>query len=306
MVQGWQCLVSVLLPTAAMAQNYQDPYAPNYNYNNAGFQDPYYAYGAQPDNHARYDSSGSGVVGNRRSAANSTYSSVEKRRTEAFLVGEPPKNTGDLRIFRHEVHGNLWRKGGNARTIGRFCCCSIMTLLVVILAVGLSIAMWLRPPDVTIGNISPPTNGSAIEASSTELKLNFALPIEVKNPNFFSVTFEQIKAKAIYPVNNVEVGGGSRDYITFETNSDTSFNFPFSIVYTQSKDPDGKVLMDIANRCGFTGSPEQPISLKYSITLRIKILVFSISPSFDGQTSFKCPLQRDQLAPFLGGLLGGS
>jgi LEA14-like dessication related protein len=55
----------------------------------------------------------------------------------------------------------------------------------------------------------------------------------VKNPNFFSAAFRSISATAYYPSNGVEVGGGSRDNIAFAANSQTTFNFPFSIEYTQ-------------------------------------------------------------------------
>jgi len=185
-----------------------------------------------------------------------------------------------------------------------------MSVLFVIIAIALSIAMWLRLPDVSFGRIGPPTNGSAIEVSSSDIKINLALPISVKNPNFFTASFEQISAVAYYPLGNVAMGGGSRDNIAFPANSETTFNFPFTIDYTQAEDPGSAILMDISNRCGFTGAAARQIQVNYAITLQIKILTFSISPSFNGQAGFDCPLTKAQVEPFLGPLLssggGGS
>ncbi|KAG8835298.1 hypothetical protein FRC17_004342 [Serendipita sp. 399] len=239
---------------------HQNTYSSDYNYNNAGYSDPYYGQGGGHAAYPSYDNNAGAYSVPLQTRPtydqrNSSYS-VDKRKSEA-VFGEPPKNTGDLRIFRHEAHGNLWTKGGRTAAFGRCCCCSIMTTIFVILSIAFSIAMWLRPPDISFGSIGPPTSGSAIEATNEELKINLSFPISVKNPNFFTVGFEQIAAKAYYPIGNVEIGGGSRDDISFASNSDTTFNFPFSIIYTSDKDRDGKVLMDIASRCGVGGSPKR-------------------------------------------------
>lgn len=119
--------------------------------------------------------------------------------------------------------------------------------------------------------------------------------VSVKNPNFFAASFEKISATARYPINNAELGGGSRDDITFAANSETTFNFPFSIVYTASKDPNQVIVNDIADRCGFTGNARRQIQVKYEITLQIKMIAFSISPSFSGSTGFDCPLTQAQI-----------
>ena len=64
------------------------------------------------------------------------------------------------------------------------------------------------------------------------------------------------------------MGGGETNNIAFAGNSETSFKFPLSIVYSQQKDPNGAVLRDIADRCGFTGNRRQDIQVKYTITVR--------------------------------------
>lgn len=75
-------------------------------------------------------------------------------------------------------------------------------------------------------------------------------------------------AKAWYPLTGIEVGGGETNNIAFAANSETSFKFPLSIVYSQAKDPNGAMLKDIADRCGFTGNTKREIDVKYTITVR--------------------------------------
>ncbi|PVG02779.1 hypothetical protein CPB86DRAFT_862212 [Serendipita vermifera] len=288
---------------------YQDPYSSNYNYNNAGYSNSQYPQDQPAASYPPYDSGAYNSETNTSrpmyGRGDSSSTGLEKRRTR-FSMGEPPKDTGELRLWRHDEHGDLWVKGGRGSCLLRFCCCSIMTTLFLVVAIALSFAMWLRPPDISFGSISPPTSGSAIEATTDGLKINMALPISVKNPNFFTASFEKISAKAYYPLGNVEMGGGSKDNIAFASNSDTTFNFPFSLDYTRAKDPTGSILMDISDRCGFSGNARKKIEVKYTITLQIKIVTFSISPSFTGSTGFDCPLTQDQVEPFLRSINGGT
>ena len=91
----------------------------------------------------------------------------------------------------------------------------------------------------------------------------------VRNPNFFSVAFKSITANVSYPINNTQIGGGSQDNVVFASNSKTSFTFPFTIEYSQAKDPQGAILTDIATKCGFIpGSAKTQLSLGYSLTVR--------------------------------------
>jgi len=219
-------------------------------------------------------------------------------------VSEPPKETGELRLWRHSEHGQLWTKGRRGACIGRFACCSIMTTLFLIISIALSFAMWLRPPDISIGGVQVPTSGSAIKATSNDITISLLIPIDVRNPNFFTAGFEKISAKAWYPLTGVEIGGGEMNDIAFAGNSETSFKFPLSIVYSQAKDPNGAMLRDIADRCGFTGNQKRDIQVKYTITLSIRIVVATINPSFTGTTGFGCPLTKDQIAPFAANLPG--
>jgi len=217
----------------------------------------------------------------------------------------PPKSTGDLRMWRHDHHGNLWVKGGRGRCIGRFCCCSIMVVLLLLVSIILTLAIFLRPPDIEFSGVQPSASGSAVEATSSDLKVNLGIGISVRNPNFFTVTFKSITASVSYPLGgaNTQIGGGTQKNVVFPTNSKTAFTFPFTIEYSQAADPGGKILIDIATKCGFVpGSAKQQLKLNYSLTLAIQILFVTISPPIDGQASFDCPFSLNDIKPLVGSI----
>lgn len=111
---------------------YQDPYSTNYNYNNAGYpQHNYDHQEQQPGSYPPYAAAGMPQAAESSSTPglyqDESYANFEKRRTRASF-GEPPKyalvlccadnhlltdsyrNTGELRLWRHDEHGNLWTK----------------------------------------------------------------------------------------------------------------------------------------------------------------------------------------------------
>lgn len=227
------------------------------------------------------------------------------RFSEASFV--PPKSTGDLRLWRHDEHGSAWTKGSRTRCVGRFCCCTVMTTVFLILSIAMTLGLWVRPPDISFNGIKTPTNGSVVTAQNSGITINLNLAIGVVNPNFFAADFSAIQAKAFYPGVDQQIGGGVLNNINFPSHSDTSFLFPFAINYTESIDPNKKIIQDIAVKCGFIGNSKSDIPVNYKLTLKLKILGLTISPSFSGSASFSCPLQASDIAGLgidLSGLLG--
>ncbi|CAE6429303.1 unnamed protein product [Rhizoctonia solani] len=221
----------------------------------------------------------------------------------------PPKSTGDIRLWRHDEHGNAWTKGSRTRCVGRFCCCTVMTTVFLILSIVLTLGMWVRPPDISFNGIKTPTNGSTVEAQTTGIVINLNLAIGVVNPNFFAADFSSIQAKAFYPGVTDQIGGGVLENINFPSHSDTTFLFPFSINYTEAIDPNRKIIQDIAVKCGFIGNSKSDIPVNYRLTLKLKIAGVAISPSFSGSASFGCPLKASDISGLgidLSGLLNGS
>jgi len=223
---------------------------------------------------------------------------VEKDEFDPFQP--PPKSTGDLRMWRHDHHGNLWVKGGRGRCVARFCCCGIMTAILLFVSIVLTLAMFLRPPDIEFSGITPTSDGSSVSATNSNLTVNLGIGISVRNPNFFSVNFKSIKASVTYPINNTEIGGGEEDHIVIASNSKTSFTFPFSIKYSEASDPDNAIIKDILNKCGFiAGSIQEDLTLGYKLTLAIQFLFITVSPPISGSASFACPFTLAEIKPLI-------
>lgn len=212
----------------------------------------------------------------------------------------PPKSTGDLRLWRHDEKGNLWTKGGRGRCVGRFFCCTVMIVLLLIFSIVLALLMWVRPPDIQVSGFTLPSTG-AVSVQSDGLHISVSFGISVKNPNFFGASFSKISAEAFYPPLTDALGGGEVTNLNLPANSDTKFTFPFNIIYTLDKDPNKVLFKDLVTKCGIEDpSSKSQLTVKYSITLGLRVLVATISPSFSGTMSFDCPVTRQDLINFGG------
>ncbi|QRW00193.1 glycoside hydrolase family 28 protein [Ceratobasidium sp. AG-Ba] len=314
-------------PTGSVGYDYPHPTAqPEYNpysdYNtvNAGYGQGGPGYGQGPSQTYR-DEMDDGRPGmptmQSQATAGGDYDDEKLRRprplgannAEGRVSFVPPKSTGDLRLWRHDEHGNVWTKGSRTRCVGRFCCCTVMTTIFLIVSIALTLGLWVRPPDISFNGIKTPTNGSTVVAQTTGITINLNLAIGVVNPNFFAADFSAIQAKAFYPGVSQQIGGGTLNNINFPSHSDTSFLFPFSINYTESIDPNRAIIKDIAVKCGFIGNTKSDIPVNYQLTLKLKVLGLTISPSFSGSASFSCPLQASDISGLgidMSGLLNGS
>lgn len=288
----------------------QDPY---YSHNNQRYenQQPYSDYNpySNTQQHPTYDQSGyrddEGLQTSTAHAGNDTtvVQNREKGRYEEMFppVFRPPESTGAIRVWRKDQRGNLWAKGSRGKCVLRFLCCSILIFLFLLVSIVLTLAMWVRPPDVTINQVGlNSTGGSAFEVTSSSLSLNLGVNISVDNPNYFSVSFKRIVVNLTYPTNDMDVGGGEKDNIEFKAHTETTFQFPFSLTYNLSEDTDKEVLEDLLSKCGITGTKEN-IDIDYKITLGIKFLFITVSPSFSNSFSFECPVDESDLASLLSG-----
>ncbi|KAF8610520.1 hypothetical protein BDV93DRAFT_483817 [Ceratobasidium sp. AG-I] len=311
-------------PSGSVGYDYYDSRAtgnPEYNpYSDYNTANPGYGQGPAQGYRDDYDDGRPGMS-TMPSQATAVSGESEKPRRVAPLgannIGDrtrfsgasfvPPKSTGDLRLWRHDEHGNVWTKGSRTRCVGRFCCCTIMTTIFLIVSIVLTLGLWVRPPDISFDGIKMPTNGSTVEAQTTGITINLNLAIGVINPNFFAADFSAIQAKAFYPGVSQQIGGGILNNINFPAHSDTSFLFPFAINYTEAIDPNKTIIKDIAVKCGFIGNSKSDIPVNYQLTLKLKILGVTISPSFSGSASFSCPLKASDISGIgidLSGLLG--
>ncbi|KAG8900493.1 hypothetical protein FRB99_006021 [Tulasnella sp. 403] len=160
----------------------------------------------------------------------------------------------------------------------------------------LALAIWARPPDVNFNGIQFPTDASAVQVQANSLDINLQISVGVKNPNFFGATFSSITAKAFYPPLTSQLGGGQLWNVKFPANSNTQFLFPFNITYSTSLDPNNILIKDLVDKCGIKpGSAKQQLTVKYDLTLALRIVVVTIRPSFSGTANFDCPVTKADL-----------
>ncbi|RDB21499.1 hypothetical protein Hypma_011707 [Hypsizygus marmoreus] len=218
-----------------------------------------------------------------------------------------------LRTYRYDHQGALWTKGSRGRCVGRFCCCTLLIAVLLIVCIVLALALWIRPPNITIGDVKTVAkDGSTIQLVDNGISVNLGVNISVNNPNYFAVNFKQIKAEIFYPINNTKVGEGISKDVVFHSRSLTNWTFPFAINYRTTEDPGSMILQDLALKCGVTGS-KSDIKVNYEITLGLRILFIVISPVVKDSFNFACPIDPSDLDKLIkstglniGGLLGGA
>jgi LEA14-like dessication related protein len=225
-----------------------------------------------------------------------------RRSVSGFEQGEfTPKEKAlrGVKQYRYDYRGNLWSKGGRGHCCGRFCCCILMSTVLLVVSIVLTIILWIRPPNVVVGNVSLAANPLKINAAQKQLTIDFAVNISVSNPNSLGIAFQKIEADIFYPINNTRVGGGELQNIVFKPNQQTNVTFPLAIDYDANEDPQYKILTDLATKCGVNGGTQSPITVNYKITLGLRVLLFVISPVISNTVTFDCPASADQIESFL-------
>lgn len=218
---------------------------------------------------------------------------------EYAMGGAIPRQQKTARALRqYRTDGHLWKKGGRGGCIGRFLGCGVLMFLLIVPCIFLTFALFIRPPNITIGAVNPSAND--ITRSPAGLNISMGVNISVSNPNYFGVSFSQISADIIYPINNTDIGGGISRNIDFSPRSQNNFTFPFYIDYQAANDPGGKIILDLATKCGVLGTGKSNIVVNYRLTLGLKILFFTISPVIANQFSFACPLKQSDLQGLVG------
>jgi len=222
-----------------------------------------------------------------------------RRSVSGFEQGEftpKEKTLQGVKQYRYDYRGNLWSKGGRGPCCGRFCCCVLMSSVLLVVSIVLTIALWIRPPNVIVGNISLAANPLKINAAEKQLTIDLSVNISVSNPNSLGIAFQKIEADIFYPINNTRVGGGKLQNIVFKPNQQTNVTFPFAIDYNVNEDPNYKILTDLAMKCGVNGGTQSPITVTYKVTLG---LVFAILPVISNSVTFPCPASAGQIEGFL-------
>ncbi|KAJ3505356.1 hypothetical protein NLJ89_g7459 [Agrocybe chaxingu] len=288
------------------AQEYPNVYPSHQTYDSTG-ADPYNPYATNKQGY-RDDREGAdiqydyGYGYSENAAGNYGYPPVQRSGTQKSRVSRKSKPSVSVVPVRKEGSGfeqgeftpqHRTRKARTPRALREY-------------RIVLSLALWIRPPSIKIGEVETmTTNGSPIQQITNGIQINFGVDISVNNPNYFSVDFKKIQAEIFYPIDDTPVGGGTASEIVIKSNAQTNFTFPFSLVYTSTEDPQSRVILDIAQKCGVIGGARSQLTVDYKITLDIRILLVTISPVISNSFRFDCPLQASDISKFLGGAIGG-
>ncbi|CAG8594868.1 11101_t:CDS:2 [Paraglomus occultum] len=162
-----------------------------------------------------------------------------------------------------------------------------------------------KPTVQFLGTTPPPDGKPSYVNKGAALDFNLGLRFNVINPNIIGATFSRIQATAFYPNHTTAIGGGSKDNVEIKAKSNTTLNFPFSINYNSTEDPNLEIISDIVKKCGLAGGPKQPIQINYTLKLSLKVLGIPITVSSDRDTKIDCPIQ-DGKVPAIPGLDIGS
>ncbi|KAF7363548.1 LEA-2 domain-containing protein [Mycena sanguinolenta] len=214
-----------------------------------------------------------------------------------------PKTAKNLRQYRMDFRGPLWRRGSKASCIFRFFCCSFMSIVFLVVTILLTLVLFLRPPSITFGDVALGSAGAdpiQTQLTTDGVNINMGVNISVENPNFFN---RLIELKIFYPLNgnDTAVGGGTAKNIVLGSHAETNFTFPFTINYSTSLDPQNHILVDIAEKCGIIGGTKTDLTVDYKITLSVQILFLTISPSISNTFAFACPLSDSEIESLLKG-----
>jgi len=209
---------------------------------------------------------------------------------------------GPMREYR-DNQGNLCTKGGRLRCFGRICCCSLMTTVFLIVSIVLTLALFIRPPSITIGSVVP-TSGDSNPATGNGIRVALGVDISVSNPNYFDVDFQKIEVELLYPINNnnIPVGGGIATNLNFKSRVQTNFTFPFVLSYNSTEAQATAIFTDLATKCGVTGGTKSNLDVNYKISLGIRILMVVISPVISNTFSFPCPISSSEISKLVNGL----
>lgn len=280
---------------------HQNQYAEGPEYNPyGGERQPHQTYAQEPA-YEPYSTPAGGYQDNTRvQSPEQTPFPPNFQNKEGTFANETPS---EFRRRKYGKQSGLWGGGGNVRCVGRFCGCTILVFLFLLISIILSLLLWVRPPNIVIGTITPPTS-SDVQVSGDGLTIPLSIDISVDNPNYFAVDLNQITANLFYPINNTPIGNGTKSKITFASNSQTNFTFGFNVSYSTTNDPNDKVLLDLATKCGVIGGTQSPITIDYDIKLGIHLGVINISPTISNSMNFACPVTAAEIQSLGGSILG--
>nr|CAG8587832.1 11567_t:CDS:2 [Entrophospora candida] len=190
--------------------------------------------------------------------------------------------------------------GSTKKSKCKICAIICCVLILIIIGVVAAVVIFGKKPQVEFLELGPsPNNVEAYVKTPTGFDFNVGLKIRVNNPNIIGATFSFINVDAFYPNFDKSIGGGNLTNVNIESRGNTTINFPFSIHYDKEIDPNFAILLDIASKCGLIGSSgKQKITINYTVSLSLKVLISFPPYSVKRQVNIDCPLQIPNIPGF--------
>ncbi|KAG2078145.1 hypothetical protein BDR04DRAFT_1124702 [Suillus decipiens] len=280
---------------------YRDPYSEQQGGHNQQYGDASYNQYDARQPHQTYDQDGYDpyAVGEYRDDPNVNPQVVATSHAPAAQEVNPQSNfakeTGyqsqDFKTWRSKNTGGLWTRGSRISCVGRFCCCTMMITVFLIVSILLALLMWVRPPDAIVGSVGTSTTQSAVQLDSGNITVNLGIDI---TSSFVDLILSLTIYQAYYPINNTLVGNGTENDITFNSNSQTNITFPFSLEFSTSTN--SGVLTDLASKCGVGGGAAEDITLNLDIKVGLRVLFFVVYPALSIPASFVCPISASDIS----------
>ncbi|KXS21451.1 hypothetical protein M427DRAFT_130244 [Gonapodya prolifera JEL478] len=196
----------------------------------------------------------------------------------------------------------------------RYCCCCCFSrrgrwtcgIVTILLLGGLAVTgffLWPRIPTVNINSFglsNSTANPIKFSLSTTKpgISISLDLSVSVVSQNYIPWTVD-ISVAGYYPAspptlpNRTLIGTGDKSGVTFNPMARTDFTLPVTVGYnaTALNDP---LLIIALDKCGYWDGVQKTINFQYTAWVSPTGLSF-IRPSFDGSTSFNCPLTQAQV-----------
>ncbi|KAJ3078571.1 hypothetical protein HK102_004392 [Quaeritorhiza haematococci] len=199
-------------------------------------------------------------------------------------------------------------------TRSRRCCCwtcLVILLLLIILAV-ITFLVWIRIPSTNLTKIVPNRDGpgGAIQLKTDGFTTSWLVGLNVYNPNFFDIVFDELKVKGYednYANGTVPLATGQmgqKGKITLNRGGSTALDFPLDVTYQYSLDPQRSFVFYLMRKCGFTGERSN-ITVRYEVELVFSFLAWTgIRPVYKDSLSVLCPIDGFNNATLVADLVG--
>ncbi|KAJ1646134.1 hypothetical protein IWQ61_010235 [Dispira simplex] len=175
------------------------------------------------------------------------------------------------------------------------CCCCIITVVVVLVLVAVGLLLFFllaRMPTVDVIGVQPPADGRLLfSTQGSNLVFNFDIRFDVSNLNYLTLQVNQLQGTGYWPsLPDVPMGNGTLRDVTIEKQATTTIDFPVTLTYDPDKDPQRKVLAELADKCGFTGTRSQ-LTVDYEVKIYFKLIgSIQVTPAVRNSASFDCPI----------------